>query len=492
MTVPVDKKTASPLGKGKYHPAESLQDSELHSQLIRYRRGVASAYSSVSPDDIGKNFSSGGSFHISPKVDGELWFLVLDGKEPFLASPRGAVIQGDIPLLEEAKTASKLIKDRTVIAGELFAAAKSGDDRPRVSDVASALGGGAKAPVDRLGFMAFDLVQVSDEASEDEELQSAEGKSAAMEELLSAGKRLKVVPYKVANAANEISDLFEEWVAGGKAEGLVVRIPSGRIFKIKPEITIDAVVVGYTERREAPDQVGSVSLALMHEDGIYQFIGSCGTIGSEDERADLHKRLSKVGSEANFRKASSGGALYKFVRPEVIVEIKASDVQSRDASDKSIRHMYIEHGDKGWAGRRPMPGGSLIHAVLTRVRDDKAVTPEEIRFEQLRERCFIEEPGEGATADDLPKSELLRREVYTKETKGQVAVRKLLVWKTNKEEASDEHPAFVVHWTDYSPGRKDPIKRTVRPTPSKKTALSVGDKIIEDNIKKGWSNTQDS
>ena len=104
MAVPVDKKTASPLGKGKYHPAESLQDSELHSQLMRYRRGVASAYSSVSPDDIGKNFSSGGSFHISPKVDGELWFLVLDGKEPFLASPRGAVIQGDIPLLEEAKT----------------------------------------------------------------------------------------------------------------------------------------------------------------------------------------------------------------------------------------------------------------------------------------------------------------------------------------------------------------------------------------------------
>ena len=61
--------------------------------------------------------------------------------------------------------------------------------------------------------MAFDLVQVSDEASEDEELQSAEGKSAVMEELLGAGKRLKVVPYKVANAANEISDLFEEWVA---------------------------------------------------------------------------------------------------------------------------------------------------------------------------------------------------------------------------------------------------------------------------------------
>jgi hypothetical protein len=44
MAIPVDKKKASPLGKGNYYPADSLQDSELHSQLMRYRRSVASAY----------------------------------------------------------------------------------------------------------------------------------------------------------------------------------------------------------------------------------------------------------------------------------------------------------------------------------------------------------------------------------------------------------------------------------------------------------------
>ncbi len=225
----------------------------------------------------------------------------------------------------------------------------------------------------------------------------------------------------------------------------------------------------------------------MHENGFHQFIGSCGTIGSEETRRELHARLSNLEVDANFRKASSGGGIYKFVRPEIVVEIKAHDAQSRDAADKPIRQMFIEYGDGGWTGRRLMPGASLLHAVLSRVRDDKDVSQEEIRYEQIQERCFIEDTTEGSETNDLPKSEVFHREVYVKETKGNTAVRKLLIWKTNKEDNAEDFPAYVVHWTDYSPGRKDPIKRTVRPAGSKKSALSIGDKMIEDNIKKGWS-----
>ena len=41
---------------------------------------------------------------------------------------------------------------------------------------------------------------------------------------------------------------------------------------------------------------------------------------------------------------------------------------------------------------------------------------------------------------------------------GTCSVRKLLVWKTNKEAVDPRFPAYVVHWTDYSPGRSSPIK----------------------------------
>ena len=485
MTELFDASKGVSLGSGKFLSPGSLKDSELAGLLMRYRRSVASAYSSVSPDEISSSFTAG-PFHVSPKVDGELWFLILDDGDVCLTSPRGAVIFGDIPVLVEAGKAAKKVKGRVILAGELFAAAKSGDDRPRVGNVATALGGGAKAPVERLGLMTFDLVQISHE-TDDGDLDTPEGKSTAMESMLGDGKRLKPVTYKMAASASEVSELFTEWVGGGKAEGLIVRAPNGRVFKVKPEFTVDAVVVGYTEREEDVKQVRSVALAMMHEDGRYQFIGSCGNLGSDKDRKKLHSRLSKIQTEASFRKASSEGAIYRFVTPEVIVEVKANDAQSHDASDKATRQMTMEFNGDTWNPSGLMPGASLLHPVLVRLRDDKSVSTEEIRFSQILERCFVAKASTSDSGADLPVSKLLRREVYIKEAKGKTAVRKLLVWETNKEKVSDEHPGFVVHWTDYSPDRKDPIKRTVRLASSKKIATSIADKLIEDNVKKGWA-----
>ena len=81
---------------------------------------------------------------------------------------------------------------------------------------------------------------------------------------------------------------------------------------------------------------------------------------------------------------------------------------------------------------------------------------------------------------------MLRREAYSKASKGSLAVRKLLVWKTNKEAVDPRFPAYVVHWTDYSPGRSSPIKHTVRPAPSETSAVAIADALVAKNIKRGW------
>jgi hypothetical protein len=86
----------------------------------------------------------------------------------------------------------------------------------------------------------------------------------------------------------------------------------------------------------------------------------------------------------------------------------------------------------------------------------------------------------------LPQSTLLRREVWTKTTKGQLAVRKLLVWQTNKSAHDERYPAFVVHWTDYSAGRAEPLDRDVRPAPDEVAAQTIAQEFIDANIKKGW------
>ena len=45
----------------------------------------------------------------------------------------------------------------------------------------------------------------------------------------------------------------------------------------------------------------------------------------------------------------------------------------------------------------------------------------------------------------------------------------------------------VVHFTDYSAGRSNPIKREVRLAPTPEAAEAIADAIIEKQIKKGWT-----
>ena len=149
-------KNGAPLGEGLLSPDGSVQDKDLSGNLRSYKARVAGSYRTALPEEITSEIKVG-KYWVSPKVDGELWFLILGDGSPWLASPKGKVISGKIPLLEEAVATASKAEGRTVVAGELFAAVKSG--RPRVGDLKSAMGGQKKAEVERLGFSAFDLVQ---------------------------------------------------------------------------------------------------------------------------------------------------------------------------------------------------------------------------------------------------------------------------------------------------------------------------------------------
>jgi hypothetical protein len=133
-----------------------------------------------------------------------------------------------------------------------------------------------------------------------------------------------------------------------------------------------------------------------------------------------------------------------------------------------------------------MPSASLLHPSLVRIRDDKQVNEVDVRIAQLSERCAISAIESGAVASDVPRSVVVRRQVWTKETKGKIAVRKLVVWQTNKERTMVGFPAWVAHFTDYSPDRKTPLERLVRTAISAAEADRVADALIAENIKKGW------
>jgi len=109
-----------------------------------------------------------------------------------------------------------------------------------------------------------------------------------------------------------------------------------------------------------------------------------------------------------------------------------------------------------------------------------------VRIAQVTDIVEVALADRDARQMTLPKSELLHREVYTKDLKGQTMVRKFLMWRTNKEAAGDEFPAYVVHYTDFSPNRKDALAREVRVSSSPEQIQQLFTALKEENIKAGW------
>lgn len=476
--------SARPLGKGKQSPAGSITDPELAAQVRNYKRMVAGSYRALIHEDLSTAALPGGNLLVSKKIDGELWFLVLGDGPAFLSSPTGRVVSGDVPVLVEAEAANKKVQGRTVIAGELFAAKPAGQGRARVGDLAAAMGGEDKAQVERMAFVGFDLLTGGDAESPVRSHDYAE-RHAVLSRILAGGKRLQAIKTEKVAGSEKVLALWNEWVEDGKGEGLVLRTGDGLVFKAKPSITLDAAIIGYTDSSDDPDGVGALLMALMRDDGQFQIVGSCGNMPTETRQA-FKKALSGKEIPSNYRYANSKGALYRFVKPETVIEFKVTDVQGEDSSGEPIQRMVLEHTDKGWTVVREVPGASILHPVFVRVRDDKSVNKTDIRVAQVLERCLVEGLGKKAEKVVLPASKVVRREVYVKSAKGAASVRKLVVWQTNKDTVDRSYPAFVVHWTDYSPGRKDPLQREVRVAPTLAEAIKIGDEIVAENVKKGW------
>jgi len=79
----------------------------------------------------------------------------------------------------------------------------------------------------------------------------------------------------------------------------------------------------------------------------------------------------------------------------------------------------------------------------------------------------------------------MEREVYTKQMKGNLMVRKLLMWKTNKDE-KPEFPAYVVYLTDFSPNRADPLQREIRIAETESAARKQYERMAAENFIGGW------
>ena len=246
-------------------PATPSVDAALRDIVAGYKRRVAGAYRPVTIDDVGS--IPPGALLVSRKLDGELWCLFAGPAGPQLINPRGrAVVEGS-PILAAA---AACLPAGVVLAGELHGPFEG--RRERVGDVATALASGDPA----LCFTAFDVVQDADGA---EPADGYEARLAQLDRWLgTATGTLRRVSTERLPDVTALRAHYQTIVVDGGAEGLVVRASNGLIYKLKPVIDLDAVVVGFTEKAAEPGHVRSLLLGLRHEDGRVHVLGGCGTL----------------------------------------------------------------------------------------------------------------------------------------------------------------------------------------------------------------------
>lgn len=470
--------TFEPYGSGVRAGMNALLPATLKARMVAYKRNVAKRYRFVTPDQIKDRIPEGNLF-ISTKVDGELWYICKLGSEVALCSPTGRVIMG-IPAVQEAEKQLANCGDM-VIAGELFAVVKGA--RTRVKDCARALGDGALAPT--LGFKAFDLVS----EGEDDSLRKPYGERfARLTELFKDGRRVAVVT-TVEGQVDAVHARFDEWVLAGAFEGLVVRSDTNGVFKVKNTIDIDVVILGYGEGRNGETaEIRELIVGLLRDDGTWHVLGTVGSGLNGATRLSWLRRLEPMVIPSMFRMANSEGTLCRWVKPEIVIQLRIADILDSDSRDAPIRRMTLIHDpEKGWIPNGVADFVSLLFPVFDRERADKPVDALHVGVQQVYS-YLPQEEAEVVSETAHVGSEVVARRVWTKGGKGGTAVRKAVTIQTNKHELGD-YPAFVAHFTDWSAGRKEPLQTQIRVASTRETIDGIVEAWVTDNIKKGWELT---
>ena len=472
------------LGDYGVAPATALADPAVLPRVQEYRRLTGSRMIPLDREDIRKRIPTA-DYHVSRKVDGEFTVLVYRQGHVYAINPGGTVRVG-LPLENEAASLfDKAGVIDAMIAGELYVHRE--DRRPRVHDVVTvARQPQSKDDLAQLRFAAFDIVSLNGQEA---------GPSFAetwntIDKLFDSGERVHPVEAITAASPADIEQQFAKWVDGEGAEGIVVRSDTAGLFKIKPRHTLDAVVIGFTESTE--DRQGMLHdllLAVMRHDGTFQVLSRVGGGFSDDDRRSFLSDLKGLAVESEYAEVNSDHVAYQMVYPQWVVEISCLDMISETTRGGPVNRMVLDFSDNGsqqYKVVRRLPLAAVISPQFLRRREDKSVHPEDLRIEQVSDRVEVPLVDRNARQLTLPASEVLRREVYTKAAKGETMVRKFVLWKTNKEEESDEYPAYVLHYTDFSPNRKTPLARDVRVSSSLEQMQTLWDEMKDANIKKGW------
>jgi hypothetical protein len=281
-------------------------------------------------------------------------------------------------------------------------------------------------------------------------------------------------------------ETYLDWVVGEGAEGIVVRNDKGAYYKVKLRHNLDVAIIGFSEGTEnRKGMLHDLLVAVVRPDGTFQELTRVGGGFSESLRKEMLNDLKKLVVPSEYVAVNNDYVAYDMIKPGPVIEISCLDMIAERTKGGPVNRMVLEWTGKKYAALSRMPLVSVISPQFVRLRDDKEVGVEETSISQVTDQVKVPDATKSANTTKLNPSKLIERTVYTKIMKENTMVRKLLLWKTNKEDTPD-FPAYVVYLTDFSPNRKTPLERDIKVASTEKTAQKLFKEMAEKNFVGGW------
>jgi len=302
------------------------------------------------------------------KADGEFTLLKYKNGRAFTINRYGH-LRSDYPALNEAvKALEKAGVESAEILCELYAV----DDRgkPLILPEFIRTAKGADRKLENLRLGVWDLISVNGKPV----VQDYEWKLREMDSWFEGCKRVYVLPWIKPESRAELKKFWDVWVTEAGYEGLVIRC-NGDIFKVKPVIDVDAVIIainkvgsnGKPVKGFSEGLVRSVKLALMDKQERFVVIGDCVV-----PKPPIQKALWVL---MDFKVQKEDRAVY--VQPLVVVQVRFNSLFH------GSRVRLLEFTDRGYVEAGEMTFWKMRNPRFIRFRTDKEVNVKDLRLDQV-------------------------------------------------------------------------------------------------------------
>jgi hypothetical protein len=477
-------------GDYAFGPRNAVTDRVLLEVAENYETEVSNRFIGIKHSDLPARYAPESRVLATTKYDGEGVFIYFEaGHSPEIFTfnaPSGRARVGLPCLAELAANLKARGTKKALLRAELYLRETVDGRRCASADVTRASYSTDPADAGRFRLAVLDVIM-----QDGKDLRVHQSDFLTIWKLL--GEIAGTNPERPVHRAEggevsgaDLPKIFNEKTGGG-LEGLVIRrLDRAEVCKLKPRRTIDAAVVGYVEG-EFEGNYGMMSLltALAYPAGNnglqLQSVARVGSGFDDQGRVDWLGRLSTLRVDAPLAMSDSDGRPVRFVKPGFVVELEAEDVLPAD--DEASGQQVFGWNNSRWSFDGLAACPRLLLPTFGKLRPDKEFGPQSVRLAQLTGR---EIASPELINRNLPILEVMRREVYVKEVKGALAVRKLVVGR--RPATSGAFP-YVVFWTDFSAGRKTPLEVTTLFAHTESRAEALVQKLIAENVTKGFERT---